>query len=148
MRVGFGRSLASLRSLYGISQAELAARAGVAQSTISDIESGCVDPKVTTTLKILRALDVSLVEVAMEDGEITLAPLTGAVSPGEADLRDLTGALTDGLAVVRGRSQLAEDRLRRQAFAALDDVLKDLHLIQAEVDRLSALVSLLHFRKV
>jgi transcriptional regulator with XRE-family HTH domain len=44
----------------GLSQQELAARTGVAQSTISRIEGGALDPRVGTVRKLLRACGADL----------------------------------------------------------------------------------------
>jgi len=48
--------LAVARRSAGMTQAELAKRAGVNRSTITDIETGAVDPAVDTLLSISRAL--------------------------------------------------------------------------------------------
>lgn len=140
--MNFGRSLVSLRFQQGISQAELAGRAGVAQSTVSDIESGRIDPKFSTALKLLHALGVSRVEIAHEDGEVTVRLSTGPAGAAP----DVAGAIADSLAVLRGRAQLAEERLRRHVAVAVDDLSRQLGLIQAEVDRLGRMVGLLRYR--
>ncbi|MGQ9497604.1 MAG: helix-turn-helix transcriptional regulator [Desulfotomaculales bacterium] len=139
----FGSTLANLRSERRISQAELAGIAGVAQSTVSDIESGRIDPKVSTALKLLFALGVSLVEIWYEDGEVKMRPYRGAVHTSQAEL---AAAVADSLAVLRGRSQLAEDRLHNQVLGALGEVTRQLTLIQAEVDRLGGIFGLLRCR--
>ena len=48
------------RRRRGLSQRALAAAAGVPQSTIGRIESGVLDPRVTTLERILRAADHTL----------------------------------------------------------------------------------------
>ena len=48
------------RRQKGVKQAELAARVGVAQSTISDIENGYIVPGVYLALRIARALASSV----------------------------------------------------------------------------------------
>jgi len=142
--VSFGGSLASLRSKWGISQAELAGRAGVAQSTVSDIESGRIDPKISTALKLLYALGVNLVRISYEDGKVAVRPYTGT---GYAPEPELLAAVADSLALLRGRAQLAEDRLRKQVLASLGEITRELSLIQAEVDKLSRMVGLLRSQK-
>jgi len=141
--VTFGSTLANLRSVRGISQAKLAGIAGVAQSTVSDIESGRIDPKVSTALKLLFALGVNLLEITHEDGEVKVRPHPGTVYTPEAEL---VAAVADSLAVLRGRSQLAEDRLRNQVLGAVGEVTRQLTLIQAEVDRLGGIFGLLRCR--
>jgi len=49
--------LRRLRKAAGLSQAELARRAGVSQSLIARIESGTVNPRLSTLRKILKALE-------------------------------------------------------------------------------------------
>lgn len=46
-----------LRKRAGLTQAELARRAGVSQSLIARIERGTVDPRLSTLMRILRALE-------------------------------------------------------------------------------------------
>ena len=50
------------------SQAQLAKKAGVLQSTISDIENGKRNPRIDTLQKLANALDVSLNEL-LEDNK-------------------------------------------------------------------------------
>ena len=49
-----------LRKRAGLTQKELARRAGVSQSLIARIESGTVDPRLSTLRKILRVLEESV----------------------------------------------------------------------------------------
>ncbi|MCO1333286.1 helix-turn-helix domain-containing protein [Microbulbifer sp. OS29] len=55
-----GVRLKVVRQLYGISQRELARRAGVTNATISFIEQGRVSPSVSSLSKILGAVSMSL----------------------------------------------------------------------------------------
>jgi transcriptional regulator with XRE-family HTH domain len=52
-------ALRELRRLRGLTQVELAARAGVDQSTISSFETGPANPTPETVRAIARALNVS-----------------------------------------------------------------------------------------
>lgn len=49
-----------LRQLRGLTQARLAKKAQVSQSTVAQIEKGKKDPSISTLKKIAKALDVEL----------------------------------------------------------------------------------------
>lgn len=55
---GDGASLAALRLQHGWSQAELARQVGTSQSYIGRLETGLVDPQLSTMRKIALALGV------------------------------------------------------------------------------------------
>jgi DNA-binding XRE family transcriptional regulator len=55
---GNGASLAALRLQHGWSQAELARRVGTSQSYIGRLETGGIDPQLSTIRKIATALGV------------------------------------------------------------------------------------------
>lgn len=55
----FGREVARLRKLLGISQEELAFRAEVHRTYISQLERGLKSPTLNVILKLSRALKVS-----------------------------------------------------------------------------------------
>lgn len=57
-----GARLKSIRKLKGLSQRELAKRAGVTNSTISMIEKNSVSPSVSSLKKVLAGMPMSLVE--------------------------------------------------------------------------------------
>ncbi|AWF80823.1 XRE family transcriptional regulator [Microbulbifer sp. A4B17] len=57
-----GARLKVVRHIYGISQRELARRAGVTNATISFIELGKVSPSVSSLKKILGAIPMSLTD--------------------------------------------------------------------------------------
>lgn len=77
----FGGVLRQAREAKGWSQRELAARSGVTQANISKIETGQVDPQISTLVELSRFLDL----------EVTLAPrqATPAI---EAIIRDTSAA--------------------------------------------------------
>ena len=62
MSFDVGARLKALRALYGLSQRELAKRAGVTNSTISLIEQNRVSPSVASLKKVLDGLPISLAE--------------------------------------------------------------------------------------
>lgn len=57
-----GLRLQSIRTLKGLSQRELAKRAGVTNSTISMIEKNSVSPSISSLKKVLAGIPMSLVE--------------------------------------------------------------------------------------
>ncbi len=68
-----GERLKSLRELKGLSQNELARRAGINRPTISELESGRQqDVTVETARRLARALEVSLNMLVGEDEEETM----------------------------------------------------------------------------
>ncbi|MFB2732124.1 cupin domain-containing protein [Shewanella mangrovisoli] len=57
-----GASLRTVRKMKGLSQRELAKRAGVTNSTISMIEKNSVSPSVSSLKKVLSGIPMSLVD--------------------------------------------------------------------------------------
>lgn len=64
-----GVRLQSIRKLKGLSQRELAKRAGVTNSTISMIEKNSVSPSISSLKKVLAGIPMSLVEFFSVDGD-------------------------------------------------------------------------------
>lgn len=64
-----GERLGSLRRRRGLSQRELARRSGVANATISLIESGKLNPTVSMLKKVLDGIPVGLSEFFSDDAE-------------------------------------------------------------------------------
>ena len=64
-----GVRLQSIRKLKGLSQRELAKRAGVTNSTISLIEKNSVSPSISSLKKVLAGIPMSLVEFFSVDFE-------------------------------------------------------------------------------
>lgn len=62
VNLALGYRLRTLREAFGLSQRELAKRAGVTNSNISMIEQGQVSPSVQSLNKILDAFPISLAE--------------------------------------------------------------------------------------
>ncbi|CAE6898421.1 HTH-type transcriptional regulator PuuR [Vibrio alginolyticus] len=57
-----GRNIVQLRKKHGLSQRELAERAGITHSAISSIENGKVSPSVSSLQKIVNVFSLSLSE--------------------------------------------------------------------------------------
>lgn len=64
-----GERLKAIRKQKGLSQRELAKRAGVTNSTISMIEKNSVSPSVSSLKKVLQGIPMSLVEFFAEDAD-------------------------------------------------------------------------------
>lgn len=70
-----GNRLLALRKGRGLTQAELAEKAGLADRTYADIERGTVNMRLTTLVKICEALNVRPNDLLLSDD-----------APNEADL--------------------------------------------------------------
>ncbi len=84
-----GARLKVLRTAAGLSQRELAARAGVPHAQISIIEKNKSSPSIATLRKILGGLDVSMSDFFEDDQRKRLGPFFGV-----DDLKDLTSRVT------------------------------------------------------
>lgn len=62
-----GKRIAYLRKQKGMSQEDFADASGKMINTISNIERGLSDPKVTTLMSISKALDISIEELFSEN---------------------------------------------------------------------------------
>lgn len=82
-----GERLKVIRKQKGLSQRELAKRAGVTNSTISMIEKNSVSPSVSSLKKVLQGIPMSLVEFFSDEGE---SSATQPVVYGPADFMDLS----------------------------------------------------------
>jgi transcriptional regulator with XRE-family HTH domain len=58
LQVSFGKNIKSRRAALGLSQVTLAARIGIRQGTLSDIEHGLHAPTLTTVERVAKALKV------------------------------------------------------------------------------------------
>lgn len=57
------KAIAQLRKAAKLTQAQLAQRTGLSRETVSKVESGVVDPQLSTLLEIARGLDLELLFV-------------------------------------------------------------------------------------
>ena len=62
MSIDVGSHLKAVRTMYGLSQRELAKRAGVTNGTISLIEQNRVSPSISSLKKVLDGIPMSLAE--------------------------------------------------------------------------------------
>ena len=71
MNIDVGARLKAIRKMHGLSQRELAKRAGVTNGTISLIEQNRVSPSVSSLRKVLSGLPMSLGEFFTNDFSAT-----------------------------------------------------------------------------
>lgn len=64
--VSLGQAIRGIRKSKAISQEELAARSEIDRSYMSSIERGCQNPGIVSVMRICRALDITLTELAAE----------------------------------------------------------------------------------
>jgi HTH-type transcriptional regulator, competence development regulator len=60
---GFGANLADERRTQGLTMRKLAELAGMSSSEISRLESGRRDPRLSTVIRVARALEVSVADL-------------------------------------------------------------------------------------
>ncbi|MDI6908168.1 MAG: helix-turn-helix transcriptional regulator [Thermoanaerobacterales bacterium] len=81
VNLNIGRRLTEIRTMAGISANALAKKAGVAQSTISEIEAGKRQPSLSVLQKLSTALGITLADF--------FAPAGQGAEPLPAELRRL-----------------------------------------------------------
>ena len=69
-KVALGRNLQLARLAAGITQAELAQRAGIARATVTQVETATGDPCFTTLVKLAEVLGVSPMLLLMGEPEL------------------------------------------------------------------------------
>jgi transcriptional regulator with XRE-family HTH domain len=80
MTIDVGAHLKAVRTMYGLSQRELAKRAGVTNGTISLIEQNRVSPSVSSLKKVLDGVPMSLAEFFTLDLQLNRRCSTRATS--------------------------------------------------------------------
>jgi transcriptional regulator with XRE-family HTH domain len=63
LKTGLGAAIRRERSMLGISQGELAERAGLHRTYVSDLERGSRNPSIDSIEKLAHALHVSVAEL-------------------------------------------------------------------------------------
>jgi transcriptional regulator with XRE-family HTH domain len=63
LKTGLGEAIRQGRSVLGISQGELAERAGLHRTYVSDLERGARNPSIESIEKLARALGVSVAKL-------------------------------------------------------------------------------------
>jgi transcriptional regulator with XRE-family HTH domain len=118
-----GAGLKALRAAAGLSQRELAGRAGVPHAQISIIEKNKSSPSIATLRKILGGLDVSMSDFFEDDQRQRHGPFFGA-----DDLKDLTSRVT-ARAIDKGAINKGDGRLTLRQIDARAYNLQILHEI-------------------
>ena len=104
-----GVALRGARVAAGLSQAELAERAGTSQATVSAYESGAKQPSVATLSRLLAAAG----------SQLTVAPMRQAVrEPSARQLKRTARALADVLALAEALPVRHQKELRYPRLAA------------------------------
>lgn len=85
MHIPTPEELKKRREDLGMRQSQLAVRAGISQSMVARIEAGSVDPRVSTLVKVIRALD-SAGPRTLSAADVMHAPVT-SVGPEDSILR-------------------------------------------------------------
>jgi len=123
MSPGFHTQLRDARKAKNWSQRELSERAGMPQAHISRIESGAVDPKVSTLQQLARLLDLELALVPRM--ALTAVGALVRESRGDAERRLLSGIVRrmhEAAAPLQGMASGLSDRVAEAAddLASLD----------------------------
>ena len=106
--VGIGNSVRAHRKLAGMTQAQLADRAGLAFETISRVEGGREPPSLRTLLALANALDASLDTLMGRDGHTAFA----GRFPGGHSMRVAERSDVDLERLIQAASQLEPEALR------------------------------------
>jgi transcriptional regulator with XRE-family HTH domain len=120
-------TLREARAAAGLSQRALSARAGLAQSHVSEIESGSKDPGLAKLIDVARALDLELVLVPRK----MLPAVQSLIGPNEDERRSPAYAL-DKI-----------DKAARQV-----EKVRALHGLNASLDRMAEVLKFLRHAPV
>src|SRR5690242_11332249 len=82
-RYTLGRELAAARNRLSLSQADVAKRAGITQAAVSRLESGEINPQVTTLLNLVRALELDVKLIPRQMSPALDALLASQRAPGQ-----------------------------------------------------------------
>lgn len=99
----FGTRIKQLREFVGLSQNELARRAGIAQSSLSYLESGSKSPSVETLLRICNALGITLADFFGQESSDIPADLRQLLREAEDLTPDQRKKLIEFIKSMKGR---------------------------------------------
>jgi len=103
--MAIGDRVRAARLEAGLTQRDLAAKAGVPQSTVARIESGALDPRFGTLDRLLRVCNAELVVVERPGRGVdrTLIQARLAMTPRERV--EYSAAASDAMAPIRGAAR-------------------------------------------
>jgi len=119
MQIPTGEDIRTARQNKGLTQSELAERAGVSQPLIARIESDDVDPTIDTLYSVVAALNDSSADVEQEEVTISMPSVLEVA-------RKQTGYTQGELADVAGVSQPLISRIERQDVNPRSSTLRSL----------------------
>ena len=119
MDIPTGDSIRAARKDNGLTQSDLAERAGVSQPLIARIESEDVDPTIDTLYSIVSALNDSSSKLEQEEVQISMPSVL-------KDARSQAGYTQSELAKIAGVSQPLISRIERQDVNPRASTLREL----------------------
>lgn len=119
MQIPTGEDIRATRQNKGLTQSELAKRAGVSQPLIARIESNDVDPTIDTLYSVVSALNGSSSEVEQKEVKISMPSVL-------KDARKRTGYTQGELADAAGVSQPLISRIERKNVNPRSSTLRSL----------------------
>jgi predicted transcriptional regulator len=119
MQIPTGEDIRVARENNGLTQAEVAERAGVSQPLIARIESNDVDPTIDTLYSVVAALNDSAADVEQEEVTISMPSVL-------EDARKQTGYTQGELADAAGVSQPLISRIEREDVNPRSSTLRSL----------------------
>jgi len=119
MQIPTGEDISAARESNGLTQAEVAEKAGVSQPLIARIESNDVDPTIDTLYSVVAALNDSAADVEQEEVKISMPSVL-------QDARKRTGYTQGELADAAGVSQPLISRIERQDVSPRSSTLRSL----------------------
>lgn len=119
MDIPTGDSIRAARKDNGLTQSDLAERAGVSQPLIARIESEDVDPTIDTLYSIVSALNDSSSKLEQEEVQISMPSVL-------KDARSQAGYTQNELAKIAGVSQPLISRIERQDVNPRASTLREL----------------------
>ncbi len=97
-----GMTIKKLREAHGLTQEELASQAGTTVGTVSRMETAKSAPAWATVVQIIKAMDVSLLELARAVEKVRRSLQLSAATPLESGSQALTEARPLALAHSHG----------------------------------------------